>query len=205
MKKVAGIALVALALASGSAEAVQRRAHVIWTGAATDTTAEGMADSSGVFYTGDLQRMQLFIKPNKPCRLAIQIRSHGDSLVGSGTPAMTDSTKSYSWPWRSFNTLAGHLNDKADSTAWIEIQGAAATPGTSVTASEDEFVMEFNADNVATTSKKWVGPRGKTIDLVKVDSGIPYWGPNTSVRVRVLTSTAQGVVTLTGSLQGVSY
>ena len=202
MKRLLAFAVVAIGYIAFSLVTVSRAetrgSFVIWTGAATDTSALYMADSSATFFTAPYQRLQLFLKPNKPCRVAIQVRSHGDSLSGSGVPALTDTSKTYAWSWRSLTNAAA-----ADSAVWIETLGAPAVPRSSSQQGQDEYVVDFREDAVATANKKWGGPRGKTIDLVKIDSGIPYWGPHTSIRVRVLGGS--GVVTWTGSLQGISF
>ena len=170
-----------------------RCSSVLWTGAATDTTAVGMADSSAVVFTGNCGRLYLWLKPSLACRVAIQVRAHGDSIAGSGAPALTDSTKAASWFWRAHVGAAATLNNTTDSTVWIHITSAVS----SVLAGEDEYVVHFVGDEAAVG---WGGPRAKWIALAKVDNGEPYWGPHTSIRLRVLT--ADGVVTWTGSLQG---
>lgn len=181
------VALLGL-IATLPCEASGRVIRRLWTGAAGDTTAVGMADSTAFVGTAAYRGLYLYLKPNKPCRVAIQIRSADSTL--------TDSTTTVSWAWRSYTGATGALNNQADSSAWIE-----TTLPTSVLAGEDELVYEFRED---TGVGKWAGPRGKSIALAKVDTGEWYWGMNTQIRIRVLASTA-GIVTWTGALHGVLW
>jgi hypothetical protein len=185
----ASIALLAL-IATG-ASAVQRRSFVLFTGAATDTTATFCADSVGPYYTGDCERLYLYLKPSRPCRVAIQVRSHGDSLSGSGTPALTDTSKTFVWGWKNWN-VAGTTDTLTHTETAIN---AVVT-----NAGASEYAVTFY-DNGAAATGKWGGPRGVVIPLRGTD-GEWYWGQNTSIRLRVLGPSPSGVVTWTASLQG---
>lgn len=168
----------------------------IWTGAATDTTAVGMADSSGVIFTGNCDRLYLYLRPSVACRLAIQVRTHIGTATDTAGVSLTDSLNTASWLWRQHVGAAGTVFTATDSSTAINL-----TRSTSVVAGEDEYVVHFidNADDA--TAVKWEGPRGRYIALAKVDSGEPYWGRQTSIRVRVLAAPATPV-RLTGTLLG---
>jgi hypothetical protein len=168
-------------------------------GAAGDTTACGMADSTDVLPTANFQRLYLWLKPNRPCRVAIQIRTY--NLSDSAGYAPADSNDSAVWAWRASAGKAGSLTNAADSTSWIDTDAP-----TSVVAGEDEMVYEFRDTGLA---GKWNGPRGRWIPICKIDNGEWYWGKQTSVRLRVLATTVtaapSAVITWTGSLMGVNW
>ena len=185
-KWVAALFAVALICLAWPAQAQNaRNSHVIWSGAATDTAAVGMADSSSIFQTSKYQRMYLNLKPSRPCRLAIQIRGHG--LRDTTYYALADTVNTYVFPWKSYTAAI-------DTTAFIQ-----DTAPTSVVASDNELVVEFQN----TVASKWGDPRGLRIPLQRLDTGGWFWDKFTSIRVRVLS--AGGVVVLTGSLEGVGW
>lgn len=187
--------IMLLGLIATAATTYDRRNFIIFSGAATDTTGIYMADSSTVFFTAASQQLWLYLKPNRPCRVAIQVRAHGDSTQVSGAVAYTDTTKSASWPWRGYVGGAGTLLNTTDSTSWNELTSPTSTAG-----GEDEMIYEFK-DYDGTSLLKWSGPRAKWIPLRQVDTGTFYWGEHTSIRLRVLF--AGGVVTWKATLFGV--
>jgi len=166
------------------------RVHQLWSGAASDTTAVGMADSTGVIGTAGYERMALWIKPSRPCRMAIQVRAHGSSDTAGAS--LADTTSAASWPWRTFN-----FNSTTAASDSITLRPA--TRPTSVQAGADEMIVEF--PDMA-SSPAWGGPRGLYIQLVGVD-GVPYMAPATSIRIRVLTG--GGVVRTTAALVGMAW
>ena len=186
------LATIALLLVAALSFAGDRKSIALFTGAAGDTTAVGMADSTGILDTSKLEHMFLHIKPSRPCRVAIQIRQHG--ITDTSGVSLRDSTQSASWPWRAYVGAAGTLSTQTDSTVWKEV-----TAPTSVVAGEDEMVIEFG-DLDGTSGLKWWGIRGKYIPIREVDTGAWYWARNTSIRLRVLT--AGGAVTWTANLEG---
>lgn len=186
--RMAWAAIAALAVCVSVASASQRRSHIMYTGAASDTTALWMADSVGPYFTGDCERLYLYLKPDGPCRVAIQVRAHGDSISGSGTPALNDTTKTFAWAWGV--TTASTV----DTLAYRYIKA------TQFTASTDEMVYTF-LDN---TSMVWGHGRGVVIPLRGRD-GEWYWGQHTSIRLRVIgpaVGAGGRTVTWTASLQG---
>jgi len=145
-----------------------------------------MADSSSFIGTAQYQRLWLRLKPDKPCRVAIQVVT-SDSTVA-------DTTYQATWPWRAYTGAAGVLNNQADSTVWIE-----TTRPSSVVGGEDEMVYGFGIP----LADVWAGPRGKDIAICKIDNGEWYSGQNTRIRLRVLSSS--GVVTWTATLLGLTW
>ena len=181
--------------------ATSRYFKQLWYGAVGDTTAVGMADSTAILSTINTGHLFLWLKPDKPCRVAIQVRAHG--TADTAGVSLPDTTQAASWSWRGHVGAAGTLSNQADSTVWIENQGLPATPGTTVTATEDEYVVQFGTDAVATTGKAWSGPRAKWIPLARLDSGAPFWAPATTIRIRVMQ--AASVVTWVGALHGAPW
>ena len=194
-RKLFALGILAVLLAAATASAVSRRMIVLYTGAAGDTTAVGMADSTDILNTGDYQRLYLHLLPNKGCRVAIQIRQHG--ITDTSRASLPDSNNTCAWAWRAYNGAAGVLNNQADSTTWLRI-----TPPTAVIAGEDEMVYDFPDNEIAA---KWGGPRGRYIPICKVDNGEWYWGRQTSIRLRVLNSAGGAVVTWKATLEGVNF
>lgn len=186
------LALMALALCVGfvthaSAEGKRRRIPLaMWTGATTDTTAVGMADSTGILET-NYQQLWLYVQPDRACRVAVQIRT-ADTL---GT-SVSDTTQNAAFYWQSRNVTAAAAVDSVPSLAHPNF-------GTSVVAGDDEFIIEFPA----ILAGKWGGPRGVWIPIAKVDNGVFYWSRHSSIRLRVLT--AGGVVTWKAGLEGVGW
>ncbi len=171
------------------ARSAPRQNFVIYTGAATDTTAAGMADSTLTpMFTAPYQRMLLELKPSRPCRVAIQIRDHGDSLSPTGAISLNDTTKTYVWPWKSFSIAAADSNS---------LNPDLVLP-TSVVPSSNELVVTFAADG----TQKWGSGRGRIIPLRGTD-GQWYTGENTTIRLRVLSSS--GVVTWKATLKCFGY
>lgn len=163
--------------------------RVLFAGSVNDTTAVGMADSTGIIYTGQYDHLYLDLKPSRPCRLAILVKSHGDSLGPSGAVALQDTSKSFVWPWRTMSTAVN-----TDSLAYRE-----ANLPTAVQAGSEELILEFAADGV----KKWSPPRGRVFPLRSPYDGTWYWSRYTTIRYRVLT--AGGVVTMKAVLRGVAW
>lgn len=197
MAALVALLMLFLALPSPAHAQVARRTFRLWTGTAADTTAVGMADSTGsgnatgVMSTALYQRLYLRIKPNRPCRVAIQVREYGISDT-SNTSVPSDSSQGVAFIWKGPRIQT----TGTDSTSLITNVVA-----TSVQAGSDELVIEF-PDDQATAGGKWGGPRGKLIPICSSVGGW-YWGQYTTLRVRVLS--AGGVVTWIGSVKGISW
>lgn len=197
MKTWLRIAMLALSvLLAGSVEATPtRKTFRLFTSAATDTTAVGMADSSAWIPTANYEQMYLFLKPNIPCKVAIQIKTAGNSdtmaVAGQTWP---DTASIGVWPWSAFTTTGG-----AGSDTLSVIQ---TTLPTAVQAGSNELSVYFPQIGAA----KWAGPRGLYIPLRGRD-GEWYWGQYTSIRLRVLTAygATGAVVTWTATLKGISW
>lgn len=167
-----------------------RHIFKLWSGTANvDTTAVGMADSSNVVYTFGAQRMTLMLKPNRPCRVAIEVLTYGDSLSETILDAAaTDTTKASVWSWRcpvyaSNDTLLSVL--------------PANTP-TSVVPASWEYTIEFpNSDPAA--GRKWGSARQQVIDLYRPCDN--HWCTADKVQIRYRILSAGGVVTMTGTLK----
>jgi hypothetical protein len=166
---------------------------VLWTGAATDTCAVGMADYTGYLMTGKFQRLYLYLKLDKPASVAIQVRSHGKADTNFVT--LQDSTDTFVWPFSPFvnaGTTAG-----ADTNSWTD------TPiPNRVQHSKSEAV--FRMTQSLTGNNAWPSPRGGIVIPLRRRDGEWYWGKVTTIRVRVLASSHTPVV-LTGSLRGVPW
>lgn len=191
--------LLFLALPAPSHAQSARKTMRIWNGTAADTTAVGMADSTGsanatgILSTALYQRLYLRLKPNRPCRVAIQIREYGISDTAN-TSIPSDSTQGAVWSWRGFTqTLAAGLSDS--------LSLSRITTATSTVVASDELVINF-PDDQAVANGKWGGPRAIYLPLRNTD-GAWYWGQYTNIRIRVLQ--AGGVVTWVGAVKGVSW
>lgn len=195
-KRWAALAAVAMLLCAVSVHAQMRRQNfIITTGAATDTTAVGMADSSDILFTGPYERLYLDIKANRPCRIALAVYQMGDTLSPSGAVSNADTTKANVWPWFGDHELTQGAGVALDSLIYREV----ALP-TSVAFASYEYVLVFTADGTA----KWGSPRGRTIPLFRHRDGTWYWGEYTRIRWRVLGGAA-GVVTVKATLKGVTF
>ena len=157
-----------------------------------DSTAVGMADSTGLLDTGQYEHLYLVLKPNVPCRVAIQVRFYQRPAYGT-TPVSSDTTTSAVWPWRSQNITT--VTATVDSLTFNPSQPAT----TAVAANFNEMVVTFPA---YTAARKWQVPNAILLPLSDAN-GAWYWGPMTQIRIRVLN--APSAVTWCGSLNGVTF
>ena len=189
MRKFLAVAFLLGFVFIAVAHATDRQTFIIFSGAATDTTGIGMADSSSIFFTRNFQRLYLYLKPSRPCRVAIQVREHGDTLGSSGAVANTDTSKTAVWGWRNF--ISASTTDS--------LQFKFPTLPASDAAGSNELIVSFPADGAS----KWGSSRAVWIPLRGLD-GEWYWGENTSIRLRVL-GASSGVVTWKAYLKGVGW
>jgi hypothetical protein len=182
--------LLAAALVAGwasSPEAMTRRTFDLFPAGVDDTTAVGMADSTAYVPTHQYQRMRLWLKPSRPCRVAISV--YEATVSDTDAVVRPDTAKVAIWPWRGGAEAAAG----ADSLSFRETLAP-----TSDQAASYEMVYEFPA----AAAGKWGSPRGRSIFLRGVD-GTWYSGDYTRIRVRVLS--ASGVVTWEGYLKGQAW
>jgi hypothetical protein len=158
---------------------------VLWSGAAGDTTAVGMADSTAIMDTHGLRHLGLMLKafwtPTATIltlRIAVQVRAH--------PTASADSVNTYPWAWTNVLNATGATSDT------VRV-GQNLTPDT-VTPSSQELVVVFNQ-----AGGNWTTRSRVYIPLYN-NQGTEYWAPFTSIRVRVLGGA--GVATLWGTLVG---
>ena len=185
------LALIALTLTIAvSAWADFDRSVVrLWAGGAGDTTAVGMADSSNIIWTRGAQRMTLMLHPNRACRIAVCIKTYGDSLAqAANDSAASDTTKASVWP---FNCGATAVPSSGDSTIYYvnHVQPTSVAPGSY------EAVYEYAPYGAA----KWGEAGAVTIDLHRICDNVWCTADRVQVRYRVLT--AGGVVTMYGVLK----
>lgn len=154
-----------------------------------DTTDVGMADSSAYVYTRTFQRMFLWLKPSRPCRIAISVYEAG--LVDTSAVVDPDTSKVAVWPWR------GATNVTPNATDSLVYREVAPNP-TSVAFASYELVYEFPDNGTVAASRKWGSPRGRVIPIRSPVTGEWYTGAMTRIRVRVLS--AGGVVTWQNSV-----
>lgn len=189
---VALAAAATICLAMPSHAQVARKIESLYTGAATDTTAVGMADSTRWFSTERFQRGYIYLKPNKPCRVAIAIYEGGASdtamIVSGEFHPDTVSTSVWDWHGSSWFTPSG-----VDSTVFNE-----TIAPTSDAPASYELIKTFPAG----AASKWGAPRGRWIALRASDGGW-FWGMRCRIRLRVLS--ASGVVTWTARYKGISW
>jgi len=185
--RVAALAVaLGLCIALPAHAQVKRQTFPLYTGAAGDTTAVGMADSTAWKPTASFQRMYLRLKPSRPCRVAIAVYEAAANDTASAFLSVPDTVNVMVWPWRGGSpVLAG-----ADSLAFRE-----TISPTSVTAGSYEMIYEFPAD----AAGKWQSPRGRIIALHSPATGEWFTGQFTRIRLRVLS--ASGVVTWSGQLK----
>lgn len=203
MKRILFALLFTLAVAAPAHAG--RWVYTLWTGATTDTTAVGMADSSGVLSTLGATDMVLRLKPNYPCTIAVLIKTWGDSTTVSGayaaSPAAFDTTKCSVWPWHGpilYTASVGWGSAQVDSATYVQ-RGRAPT---SVVAGSEEASFTFPV----AAAGKWGYTRQIAIPLNDIWSGRPLRCGFVQVRYRVLTSiagsmTPTATVTMTGSLE----
>lgn len=164
---------------------------VLWTGAATDSSAVGCADSTGYLMTGKFERLYLYLKTSAPASVAIQVRSHGKSDTNFVT--LQDSTDTFVWP---FNSITGNGTAAGDTNTWVDNEP------NRVLAGKTEAV--FRLTQSLTGGNAWHSPRGGIVIPLRRRDGEWYWGKVTTIRVRVLASTVTPVI-LTGSLRGIPW
>jgi hypothetical protein len=186
------LVVILLAVLAASADAqITRRTHILTT-ATNDTTATGMADSSSIIGTSGYQQMFLTIKPDRPCRVAIQVRKHGLADTTAGSVALADSNNASVWSWRD-------LDQASSGTDSVYIRRLTIA-GSAVVAS-DELVLNFPDEQAG--NAKWGSPRALYFG-VNNNNAESYKARRTSIRWRVL-SGATGVVTFRNSLEGVTF
>lgn len=188
------VLLVLLATFAGSAFGVnaQRIIPLNLDGDTADTTSVGTADSTGIIGVGDYERLSLWLKPNKPCKVAIQIRVHG--VLDTAFVALSDTNNTAVWPWRTF-TLAN-----AVVAAESLVLSQTILP-TAVQAGGSELTVYFPEIGVT----KWGHARAILIPL-RDSEGDWVHGRHISIRLRVLTAYgANAVVTWSAALHGVQY
>lgn len=159
-----------------------------------DTTAVGMADSSSYIYTRTFQRMYLWLKPSRPCRIAIAVYEAG--FVDTAAVVNPDTNKVSVWPWRGATDVTPNT---VDSLVYREV----APNPSSVAFASYELVYEFPDNATVASGRKWGSPRSRMIALRSPLTGEWYTGAYTRIRVRVLGS--DGVVNWTGSTSLRSY
>lgn len=190
---IAATLLFALALPA-HAQGVYSKAFPLNFGTG-DTTAVGMADSSAYVYTRTFQRMYLWLKPSRPCRIAISVYEAG--LVDTSTVVDPDTSRVSVWSWRGATNVTPGAQD---SLVYREV----APNPTSVGFASYELVYEFPDNGTVAASRKWGSPRGRMIPIRSPISGEWYSGHFTRIRVRVLSG--GGVVTWqNSSLRGYSW
>lgn len=177
-----------LPMAGQAVAAFQARDFIHWTGAATDTTAVAMADSTVIIPTAPFQRGYLYLKPSRACRLLITVKALGDSFAITGAVARTDSTKAAVWPWRGPVIPAGVADTSGTIPTFKPFVDGSGDAGSGGSAS-------LTVDFPAATAGKFATPRGLQIPLRGVD-GTWYWGHHTQIVITVLM--AGGTVTMTG-------
>src|SRR3990172_476739 len=180
-----------LLVAGTSSAQILRRTHIITAGAATDTTAVGMADSSSIIGTSQYQQMYLTIKPDRPCRMAVQVRKHGFRDTTAGAVELADSNNVAVWSWRD-------IDQSGTGAAQDSVQLRSITTAGSALAASDELVINFPDEQVGVT--KWGSPRGKYIAILNSNAEW-YEARRTSIRWRVLSGSA-GVPVIRVSLDG---
>lgn len=185
MKRLLPVVALMMACVAGSAHAdAMRWTHTIATGSATDTTAVGMADSSGVLWTYGASRLQLLIKPNQPCRVAIMVKACGDSNSISSAMTFADTSKVGVFIWRPIRTLASAAADATiDSVAVLRHPGGLPTSDAAAVGGAEK-VIEFLSEAGAA---KWGMPRGVVVPLAD-HNGWPFVADFVQIRWRVLAS-----------------
>lgn len=176
-------ALIVLVGFAQPAHAFATKRMFLYTGAATDSTNDGMADSTDWKGTSGCQRMFLYLKPNRFCRVAIAVYS------GDTTGAALDTTNTAVFDFGGYNTTVA-----ADSTTKDELLYPKADQAASY-----ELTAGFPAAGVS----KWGSPRGRLIPL-RASDGTWYTGMTTRIRLRVISATG-GVVLWTAKLIGYEW
>jgi hypothetical protein len=172
---------------------------------ADTVTVGGSADSTAILTTYDAQLMSITLATDKPCKLALQVLTWGDSnsVAGGQTAAVIDTAKSSVWAWAPSTIF---YTASSDSITYTPVAEAGGGPSR-VLNNGRELMVLFQP---VTAAGGWRTPRQQTIWLADLSSGMPLRCRQIRVRWRILQSAqiAQGTaVTVRGwlTLNGASY